>query len=116
MQQLLVWMWWQVAKSCKNREVSKKDPFKTLQVLTKMPKGKHNLTEEQVFSKLFYNEKIKTSFDSECAQQGVESENKKERMEILWKVTSEAWKEASQDEEVYRQVLEEKARRVLMTD
>jgi hypothetical protein len=103
-------MRWRGGKARKNRTVLKTDPFKSLQALAKKPKGKRNLTAEQVFSKLFYEEKVKDTFELECDERGLKKVDRKERMEMHRKLTAESWKEAAQDEELRQQVLEEKAR------
>ncbi|KIJ60878.1 hypothetical protein HYDPIDRAFT_170023 [Hydnomerulius pinastri MD-312] len=109
--QLLAWMRWQGGKARKNRAASKVDPFKSLQALVVKPKGKRNLSEEQVFSKLFYDEKVKDTFELECAQRGLKKEDRKERMGMRRKLTSDGWKEAARDQDLRERVLEEKARR-----
>ncbi|KAF8129000.1 hypothetical protein EV363DRAFT_1169520 [Boletus edulis] len=110
-EQLIVWMRWRANKSRREREGAKTKPFLSLQSLITKPKTTRKLTEEEVFSKLFYDTRIKSVFEDECKKQGLERGDKKARMELRRKLTKEGWQAASQDEEVRKKVVEEKARR-----
>jgi hypothetical protein len=106
-------MRWQAGKSHREREATKVAPFQILQALVTKPKNKRKLTEEEIFSKLYYNDKIKAAFEDECEKRGLERKDKTARMEVHHRVTKDSWKEAGNDKEpeIRENVHEEKAKR-----
>lgn len=87
------------------------DPFKSMNQLVKdSMKRTRNLSEEQVYSKLYYEDEIKPKYEEECARLGLSTSSKKERMGVRRRLTKESWDESAKDEQRRRKVLEEKAR------
>ncbi|KAF8121460.1 hypothetical protein EV363DRAFT_1185740 [Boletus edulis] len=109
--QLLNAMRWKANTSREKRSTSAVDPFKSMNRLIKdSGKRTRSLSEEQVYSKLYYEGEIKPKYEEECARLGLDTTSKKERMTVRRRLTKEAWDESSKDEQLRREVLEEKAR------
>ena len=86
------------------------DPSRSLsQLMKESRKWTHNLSEEQVYSKLYYKDEIKLKYKEECMRLGLETTLKKECMTVCHQLTKEAWGKSSKDEQLQHKVLEEKA-------
>ncbi|KIK80551.1 hypothetical protein PAXRUDRAFT_28137 [Paxillus rubicundulus Ve08.2h10] len=109
--QLLMWMRWRANTSRDKRAAVSVDPFKAISQLSKdSGKKRHNLSDEQVYSKLYYNTDLKPKFEAECAWLGLPSDAKAEWMAIRRKLTKDSWEASSKDEVCKKRVCEEKAK------
>lgn len=104
-------MRWQSNKSRLQHSATTIDPFKSINQLTKdSMKRTRALSEEQVYSKMHYEDEVRPKYEAECLRLGLSTKAKKERMAVRRKLTKESWEEVAKDEERRRQVVEEKAR------
>ena len=86
------------------------DPFRAINQMTKDGmKQTRKLSEEQVYSKMYYEDEVKPKFEAECDRLGLDSGVKSERMAVWRKLMKEAWNVSAQDEERQCQILKENA-------
>ena len=75
------------------------NPFKFMNQLMKdSAKRMHNLSKEQVYSKLYYEDEIKPKYKEECTRLGLSTGWKKECMSVHHRLMKEAWNESAKDE------------------
>ncbi|KAI9574064.1 hypothetical protein HD554DRAFT_2253044 [Boletus coccyginus] len=109
--QLLNTMRWKANTWRDKRSASVVDPFKSMNQLVKdSMKRTRNLSEEQVYLKLYYEDEIKPKYEEECARLGLSTSLKKECMGVHRWLMKESWDESAKDEQRQCKVLEEKAR------
>ncbi|KAI9573077.1 hypothetical protein HD554DRAFT_2035511 [Boletus coccyginus] len=98
--QLLNAMWWKANTWHDKWSASIMDPFKSMNQLMKdSMKWMCNLSKEQVYSKLYYKDKIKPMYEEECVRLDLSTSSKKEHMGVHHRLTKESWDESAKDEQ-----------------